>query len=186
MNYLVSSLRLCVLSLIVCSAAYPAVILGFACVAAPEARHGSLIVSADGTIVGSTLLAQSFSRPEYFWPRPSAVDYSASASGGSNLSPANRLITERASEIIGRLRLAEGELVTADLVTTSGSGLDPHITVESATMQAGRVADARRVSTEDLIQLIGETRYQPVFPGFGAEPLVNVLELNLKLDHLSK
>jgi K+-transporting ATPase ATPase C chain len=186
MNDLFCSLRLCALSLCVCSAAYPAVILGFAAVAAPETRQGSLILAGDGTIIGSELLAQGFSRPEYFWPRPSAVDYNASATGGSNLSPANPLIAERAAEIISRLQPAKGELVSADLVLTSGSGMDPHISVKSAEFQASRIADARELSLDQVIKLIDENTYQPAFGGFGVEPLVNVLEINLILDRVNQ
>jgi K+-transporting ATPase ATPase C chain len=186
MNDLICSLRLCVLSLCVCSAAYPAVILGFAAVAAPESRQGSLIIANDGTIVGSRLLAQGFSKPQYFWPRPSAVDYDASAAGGSNLSPANPLIAERAAEIISRLQPAAGELVSADLVSASGSGMDPHISLESARLQATRVAEARNLSSDKVIKLIEEKAYQPALGGFGIEPLVNVLEINLALDDLNK
>ena len=186
MNDLFCSLRLCALSLCVCSAAYPAVILGFAALVAPETRQGSLILAADGTVIGSELLAQGFTRPEYFWPRPSAVDYNASATGGSNLSPANPLIAERASEIISRLQPAEGELVSADLVSASGSGVDPHISVESARLQASRIANARDLSLDQVIKLIDEKTYQPSLAGFGVEPLVNVLEMNLIVDGVNR
>jgi K+-transporting ATPase ATPase C chain len=186
MTDFISSLRLFTLSIVVCSAAYPAVMLGFAAVAAPERRQGSLIRAEDGTIVGSRLLAQSFTRPEYFWPRPSACDYNASATAGSNLSPTNPKITERAKEIIERLQAAEGQLVPADLVLASGGGMDPHITLAAATVHAPRVAAARSLSEEQIEGLIRQHTDAPTLTALGGEPIVNVLELNLALDGLNE
>jgi K+-transporting ATPase ATPase C chain len=182
MSDIVTSLRLFVLSIIVCSAGYTALILGFAAVAAPQARQGSLVRSADGTIVGSRLLAQGFTRPEYFWPRPSACDYNASATAGSNLSPTNPKITERAQGIIERLKPGEGERVPADLVLASGGGMDPHITLGAALFQAPRVAAARALPEERVEALIREQTDSPTLDALGGEPIVNVLELNLALD----
>jgi K+-transporting ATPase ATPase C chain len=149
---------------------------------APEARHGSLIRDEEGSVVGSRLLAQDFTRPEYFWPRPSACDYNASATGGSNLSPTNPKITERAKEIISQLELQEGQLVPADLVTASGSGMDPNITLSAALFQAPRVASARRRPVESVEQLVRDCTDSSTLGLFGGEPLVNVLRLNLALD----
>lgn len=182
MGDFITSLRLFVLSILVCSAGYAALILGVAAVAAPEARHGSLVRSPDGTIVGSRLLAQNFTRAEYFWPRPSACDYNASATGGSNLSPTNPKITDRAKEIIGRLQPGEGQLVPADLVLASGGGLDPHITQSAAMFQVARVAAARNLSEEALKELVRHHTDSPTLRALGGEPIVNVLELNLALD----
>lgn len=182
MPNLIASIRLTVLSLVVCAAAYPALVLGFAAVAAPEARQGSLIRRADGTLVGSRLLAQEFTRPEYFWPRPSACGYNASATGGSNLSPTNPRITERAKEIIQRLQPGKGQLVPAELVTASGGGMDPHLTLAAALFQAPRVAAARNVPTAEIEQLIRSHTDSPTLAALGGESLVNVLELNLALD----
>jgi K+-transporting ATPase ATPase C chain len=110
MTDLITSLRLFVLSLVVCSAGYSAVMLGFAAVAAPEGRQGSLVRSKDGTIVGSQLIAQNFTRPEYFWPRPSAVGYDASATGGSNWGPTNPLLRDRVARQLGPIvTYASGE-----------------------------------------------------------------------------
>ena len=186
MSDYITSLRLFVLSIIVCSAAYPTVMLGFAAVAAPEAREGSLIRDADGTIVGSRLIAQNFTRPEYFWPRPSACDYNASATAGSNLSPTNPKITDRAKEIIGRLQPVEGKLVPADLVSASGGGMDPHITLSAANFQVPRVATARSLSEEQVRELVNQHTDSPTLAAFGGESIVNVLELNLALDKLQK
>ena len=188
MNDLITSLRLFVLSIVVCCIAYPAVILGFAAVAAPEQRAGSLIRDEEGTVIGSRLIAQSFTRPEHFWPRPSAVDYNAAATGGSNLSPTNPLLTERAAGIVERLNAPAGDVesleVPADLVAASGSGLDPHITATAALFQVPRVAQARGLSDEVVRTLVHEHSDSTTLAAIGGEPLVNVLELNIALDTL--
>jgi potassium-transporting ATPase KdpC subunit len=182
MSDFTTSLRLAGLSLAVCSAGYSLAMLGVATIVAPEARQGSLIRKDDGTVVGSRLLAQNFTRPEYFWPRPSACDYNASATGGSNLSPTNPKIAKRAKEVIGRLQPGERQLVPADLVLASGSGMDPHITLSAALLQLPRVAAARNMPVERLEELIGQHTASPTIVTFGGEQLVNVLELNLTLD----
>jgi K+-transporting ATPase ATPase C chain len=176
MSDFITSLRLFVLSI------DSAVMLAFASVAAPEKRQGSLVQNEDGTIVGSRLLAQNFTRPEYFWPRPSACDYNASATAGSNLSPTNPKITDRAKEIIGRLQPGEGQLVPADLVLASGGGMDPHITLAAAMFQVPRVAAARSIPVEQLEESIRQHTDAPTLVAFGGEAIVNVLELNLALD----
>jgi len=181
-----TSLRLFVLSLLVCSMVYPAVTLGFAVLVAPAEREGSLIRNDEGTIVGSRLLAQNFTGPNYFWPRPSACDYDASATGGSNLSPTNPEITERARRIIKHLQPGEEQLVPADLVLASGAGMDPHITLSAANFQVPRVATARNVSAQRLKELILEHTDSPTLVLSGAEPIINVLELNLALDNLQQ
>ncbi|HMP71282.1 MAG TPA: potassium-transporting ATPase subunit KdpC [Pirellulaceae bacterium] len=186
MSDLFSSLRLFAVSLFVCSVIYPALILSFAVVAAPETRNGSLLRDEQGTIIGSRLLAQDFSQDKYFWPRPSAVDYDASATGGSNYSPTNPELTKVAAEIVGRLRLADGKLVPADLVSMSGSGLDPHITLTAALVQVDRIAQARNLSSETVEALIRSRNDSPSLVKFGAEPLVNVLELNIALDRMAQ
>ncbi|HEX5103928.1 MAG TPA: potassium-transporting ATPase subunit KdpC [Pirellulaceae bacterium] len=184
MNDYLISLRLTIFSLVICSAAYPAVILGLASVAAPYKRQGSLVHDQNGTVVGSWLLAQKFTRPEYFWPRPSAVDYNASATGGSNKSPTNPDLTRRAAETLAQLQPGEGQLVPADLVAASGSGLDPNITLAAARFQAPRVAQARKLSVEKVEELINQHTDSPTLAIFGGEPLVNILLLNLALDDL--
>lgn len=186
MSDLLTSLRLFVLSLVICSAAYPAVILAFTAVAAPEKRQGSLLRDDEGTIVGSQLLAQNFTRPEYFWPRPSACDYNASATGGSNLSPTNAKIAERAIAIIGRYQPGEGELVPAELVLASGGGMDPHITLGAAEFQMARVAEARNLEEQEVRELIRQHTDSPTLAVLGGEPLVTVLELNLALDTMGR
>jgi K+-transporting ATPase ATPase C chain len=181
-----TSLRLFVLSILVCSAGYSAVMLGFATVAAPEKRQGSLLRRADGTILGSRLLAQGFTLPKYFWPRPSACDYNASATAGSNLSPTNPKITERAQEIIARLQPADAQRVPADLVLASGGGMDPHITLAAARFQVPRVAAARDMTNDEVQSVVDQHTDSPTLSALGGEPIVNVLELNLALDRLAE
>ncbi|XZE18723.1 K(+)-transporting ATPase subunit C [Pirellulaceae bacterium SH449] len=183
MSDLMTSLRLVMFSLIVCSGIYPMVILVFSMILAPEGRQGSLIRDDGGNIVGSRLLAQEFKRPEYFWPRPSAADYDASETGGSNYSPTNPVLTESAREIIERLNLETDRLVPADLVSASGSGMDPHITLAAALAQVPRVAANRGLSPDQIEQSIRAHLDSPTLVAFGAEPLVNVLMLNWSLDN---
>lgn len=181
MKDILTSLRLIVLSMIICCAAYPAMVLAIAQIAAPAKADGSLICGASGQVIGSSLIAQRFTEPRYFWPRPSAVDYDAGASGGSNLSPTNPQLTQRARNIIQRYRLKSGQRIPADLVTASGSGLDPDITLEAAKFQAPRVAAARGLSEAAVDKLI-EQNAASNGSFFGGQPIVNVLELNLALD----
>jgi K+-transporting ATPase ATPase C chain len=178
----ITSLRLILLSIAICCVAYPATILGFATVASPEARQGSLLRDERGAIVGSRLIAQGFARPEYFWPRPSAVSFDASASGGSNLSPTNPELADRAREIVNRLQPKADQLVPVDLVLASGSGLDPHITLSAALLQMSRVAAARNLPEDRVKQLVIQHTDSPALAALGGERIVNVLDLNLALD----
>jgi len=186
MKDLIASLRLVVFSLLVCCVVYPAVLLAFGRVAAPRSAEGSLIVDSAGRVIGSESLAQGFTRPEYFWPRPSAVDYNATATGGSNLSPASPEIADRARGLIERYAPATGERVPADLVTASGSGMDPHITLAAARFQIPRVAAARGRPAAEIEALIRENTDVPSLEVFGGEPLVHVLRLNLALDRAAR
>ena len=152
----------------------------------PWKATGSLIRHDNGTTFGSVLLAQAFTQPRYFWPRPSAVDYNASATGGSNLSPTNPLLTERAKALIGRYGLRAGQRLPADLVAASGSGMDPHITIQAALFQASRVASARNLPLHRVSQLIEQNKEVPTLRVFGGAPVVNVLKLNVALDTMSR
>jgi K+-transporting ATPase ATPase C chain len=171
-----------ILSLIVCCVLYPAVLLAFGQVVVPWKADGSLIRHGNGTILGSVQLAQAFTQPRYFWPRPSAVDYNAGATGASNLSPANPLLTERAKALIGRYGLQEGQRLPTDLVAASGSGMDPHVTLAAARFQAPRVASARHLPLDRVYQFIDQSTEVPTLRVFGGEPVVNVLKLNVALD----
>jgi K+-transporting ATPase ATPase C chain len=182
MKDLLTTLRLVILSLLVCCVLYPAVLLAFGQIVVPWKADGSLIRHDNGTILGSVQLAQAFTQPRYFWPRPSAVDYHASATGASNLSPANPLLTERAKALIGRYGLQEGQRLPADLVAASGSGMDPHVTLAAARFQAQRVASARHLPLDRVYQFIEQNTEAPTLRVFGGEPVVNVLKLNVALD----
>lgn len=186
MNDFALSLKHCILTQLVFCGGYTLAVLTFSMVASPEGRHGSLIADESGAIRGSSLIGQSFSEARYFWPRPSAVGYDASATGGSNLSPKNPEIAERAGGIIETLDLGEGEDVPADLVTASGSGVEPHITESSAILQVPRVARARRLTEDQVRTLVVQFKDSPTLEVLGGEPLVNVLMLNMALDRLEE
>jgi K+-transporting ATPase ATPase C chain len=165
---------------------YPLVVTGIAQVAFPQQAAGSVIVR-DGKPVGSALIGQSFSDPRYFWGRPSATSpmaNNASASGGSNLGPLNPALTDAVKSRIETLRAADpgnAAPVPVDLVTTSGSGLDPQISVAAAMYQAARVARLRALPPAQVQALI-ERYSEGRLLGFIGEPRVNVLQLNLALD----
>jgi K+-transporting ATPase ATPase C chain len=152
----------------------------------PHQANGSMIV-VDGRTVGSSLIGQAFSEPQYFWGRPSAAGadgYDASASAGSNLGPTSQALIERISAEVDRLREANGDgPVPVDLVTTSASGLDPHISPAAAEYQVARVAEARDMSADAVREFVARHTEQPVL-GFLGQARVNVLELNLDLDGL--
>jgi K+-transporting ATPase ATPase C chain len=182
MNDFLTSLRLVAVSMLLCCVLYPALMLAFAQSAVPWKADGSLLTDGGGQVVGSAQLAQNFTRPEYFWPRPSAVSYDASATGGSNLSPTNPDLTDRARSIMARYGLSDGQLIPADLVTASGSGMDPHISFNAALFQLPRVAAARRLNEDTVRALINAHTEMPTLRVFGAKPVVNVLRLNIALD----
>lgn len=169
---------------------YPALLLIIGQVAFPYQANGSLIKNAQGEIIGSALIGQSFTSERYFWSRPSTINYSqgedsapTGISGASNLAPSNPDLITRIKQEITRLQQA-GIEPTADLVYTSGSGLDPHITPEAAQVQVARVAQARSISPEQIQELIVENTDKR-FLGIFGEPGVNVLKLNLALNQLS-
>ncbi len=166
--------------------AYPGVVTAVAQVALPSQANGSMVV-ADGRPVGSVLIGQSFTDPRYLWPRPSAAGadgYDAMASGGSNLGPTNRKLIDAVTERVAALRAANGDgPIPVDLVTTSASGLDPHISPAAAEYQVGRIAAARGVPADEVRAAIDRHTDGPIL-GFLGESHVNVLEVNLDLDGL--
>jgi K+-transporting ATPase ATPase C chain len=176
--------------LIVLCGFYPLVVWGIAQVAFPSQANGSL-VERQGQIVGSGLIAQSFSSPQYFHPRPSAAGdtgYDGTSSGGSNLGPLSQKLTDQVKERVASYRtennLPAGTLIPADAVTASGSGLDPHISLKNAELQSARVAKARGLTPAQVKKLM-ETCIDGPGLGFLGEPAVNVLRLNLALDSLA-
>ncbi len=181
MTFVLGSLRLLAATLLVCVGAYTWTVLGIAWLATPATAQGSLVMAMDGRVVGGRLVAQSFSSPRYFWPRPSAVEYDAAAAGGSNKSPTSPELADRARIHIDRHDASAERPLPADLATASGSGLDPHITERAALYQAGRVAAARGATRAGVEALIARNAFSPgTF--LGQDRLVNVLELNLALD----
>jgi K+-transporting ATPase ATPase C chain len=182
---LVTSVRIVLASMAVCCILYTLIILGVGQTLTPYSANGSLIRSERGEVIGSEALAQGFSRPEYFWPRPSAVDYNASAAGGSNLSPTNPKLHDRAKAIITKMGVTAEKKIPADLVTTSGSGMDPHITLRAATYQAERIASARGLPVRSVTETLSKYAKRPG-GALTSEPLVNVLDVNIALDRLGK
>jgi K+-transporting ATPase ATPase C chain len=167
--------------------AYPLAMTGVAQLLMPQRADGSLIVR-EGRVIGSSLIAQRFTRPDYFNPRPSAAGqgYEADKSGATNLGPNNRRLIESIIERTNQLRAELGERrIPIGAVTSSGSGLDPHIAPQTAFAQASRVARARNMTESDVYQLIRSHIEDRTFTILG-EPRVNVLHLNLALDALPK
>lgn len=182
-----TSIRYTILATILCGILYPLLVTGVAGVLFPHQAAGSLILK-NGQVIGSELIAQSFTSDRYFHPRPSAAGngYDATSSGGSNLAQSSAKLVQRIQGDIDKLSKENpGKPVPIDLVTTSGSGLDPDITPDAAYFQAPRVAKARGLSEEQVRQLI-DRHVAARQLGLLGEPRVNVLELNLDLDTISK
>lgn len=182
-----TSIRFTLLMTLAFGIVYPLALTGVAGAIFPHKAAGSLIVR-NGQVIGSELLAQSFTSDKYFHPRPSAAGngYDATSSGGSNLAQSNAKLVQRMQADIDKLAAENpGHPVPIDAVTTSGSGLDPDITPDNAWFQAPRVAKARGLTEEAMDQLIRQHTQPRTFSLLG-EPRVNVLELNLALDQLAK
>ena len=173
---------------LVCCGLYPLLVFGIAQLCFPAKANGSLIVDAHGAVLGSRLIGQPFTADKYFHPRPSSAGngYDPTSSGGSNLGPTSQKLRDTIAQNLADYRsqngLATNAPVPADAVTGSSSGLDPHISPENAALQAPRVAKARNLSLEKVQQLIKDNT-DAADLGFLGDPGVNVLKLNLALDH---
>jgi len=191
---LLTQLRPAIVSFILLTALtgilYPLVVTGIAQTVFKPQAEGSLIVLPNGKIAGSSLIGQNFDDPKYFWGRISATSpaYNASSSSGSNLGPLNPALIDEVKGRISALKTADpnnNDPIPVDLVTSSGSGLDPHISQAAANYQLERVARARGLSTEAVQQIINQNT-QGRFLGFLGEPVINVLQVNLALDEHKK
>jgi K+-transporting ATPase ATPase C chain len=180
------ALRMLVALTVLTGIAYPLLVTGIAQLAFPHQANGSLVESG-GKTVGSTLIGQPFSDPKYFWSRPSATSpqpYNAMASSGSNQGPRNPALADAVKDRVKALRDADPDskpAVPADLVTASGSGLDPEISVAAAEFQVHRVAKARGLAEDKVRALVSANTSGRTFGVLG-EPRVNVVSLNLALD----
>lgn len=182
-----TSIRFTLVTALLLGIAYPLLVTGIASVIFPHKAGGSLILK-DGQIIGSELLAQSFTSDRYFHPRPSAAGngYDATASGGSNLAQSSETLVDRIQGSIDKLAAENpGKPVPIDLVSTSASGLDPDVTPDAAYFQIPRVAKARGIGEDRLHKFIEQNTTSRQF-GLLGEPRVNVLALNLELDKLQK
>lgn len=186
MKNLLTAVLMTIVTTVLLGLIYPLVVTGLAQVIFPDKANGQLVKRADGTVIGSRLIGQPFSSPGYFRSRPSAAGangYDAAGSSGSNLGPTNKKLIDRVKADVEKLQAENpGKPVPIDLVTTSASGLDPHISPAAAEFQVSRVARERGLSEADVRNVVVAHTEGRQF-GFLGEPRVNVLELNFDLDN---
>lgn len=186
LKQLIPGFRIALVLTVLTGVIYPGIVTGLCQLLFRQQANGSLVVK-DGRIMGSSLIGQNFTKPEYFHPRPSAAGnegYDASASGGSNLGPTSKKLIDRVRRNVEEFRKENPEYqgpIPVDMVTASGSGLDPHISPASAYAQSFRVAKARRIPVDRVNQLIAEYTEPPSW-GFLGDARVSVLQINLALD----
>jgi potassium-transporting ATPase KdpC subunit len=180
------AIRFTVVTTVVFGLGYPLLVTGLSQVIFPKQANGSLI-EKNGQVIGSRLIAQGFSGDAYFHPRPSAAGngYDPRVSGGSNLGPTNQVLVARVQQDVAKWQLENpGRKIPADLVTASGSGLDPDISPANADFQTERVAKARGIGVDELRKIVARHSL-PRQLGILGEARVNVLELNLELDEIA-
>lgn len=182
---MLKNLRLTLVLLFICGVGYPLAMTGFSQLIMPAKAEGSLLTDQDGKVVGSELIGQTFNDPKYFSGRVSSIDNNAAGSGSGNYAPSNEDMIERTKSDIDIFLKNNPDIqkkdIPADLLTNSGSGLDPHISPLAAEIQVPRIAAERGVSEEELLTIIKEHTEERQLGVFG-EPRVNVLNLNLALD----
>jgi potassium-transporting ATPase KdpC subunit len=186
MRTLITSIKALLIFSILLGVIYPFAIYGIAKLAFPSKASGSLIMH-DGRSVGSELIGQSFNKPEFFHSRPSQVSYDAAGSGASNLGPSSKklmdLVSERIKQVRDENNLDSTTQIPPDMVLASASGLDPHISIQNAILQAGRIEKSRGISKQELHNLI-MNNIDDDFLGIWGAPGVNVLKLNIALSDL--
>jgi K+-transporting ATPase ATPase C chain len=172
-----------VITMVIFGGLYHVGVWGLTSMVMPFRAEGSLVRGADGGVIGSTLIAQGFGSASYLHPRPSAVDYNAASTGGSNLGPSNPSHHEDVAGLIQTFKALNGDIVAppVEMVTTSGGGLDPHVPPMAASAQAGRIASARGVPVDRVNDIIAGHVEAPALGVFGRSR-VNVLAVNLALD----
>jgi len=184
-KYMLQSIRLTLVLLVLLSVIYPIIVAIAGSFSKGNGGGGKL--TRNSKVIGYTLIGQSFSNPEYFWGRPSAVAYNAAASGGSNKGPSNvnylKVVSGRIDTLLKYHPYLKKAAIPADMVTASGSGLDPDISVQGAFIQIKRVATYRKLNERIVANLVKENTQKPLFGLFGPSS-VNVLKLNLALDEL--
>jgi K+-transporting ATPase ATPase C chain len=187
-KYFLPAIKMLLLTMILFGIIFPLLIVGIAKVIAPNEGKGKTVI-LNGQIIGFELIGQSFTSDSYFNSRPSAVNYNAAATGGSNKGPNNseylKVVEERISDILAKNPAIKKEQIPVDLITSSGGGLDPHISVQAALIQIPRIAKIREMNVNELKQLVNTHTERPLFGLFGTSR-INVLNLNLALDRAVK
>ncbi|HPE61621.1 MAG TPA: K(+)-transporting ATPase subunit C [Thiolinea sp.] len=183
LNSLITGLRIAVASMVVCVGGYAGIVWAVGQTVTPFTANGSILTDGAGQVIGSRQIAQAFTRPEYVWPRPSAVDYDGAGAGGSNWSPTSQMVHDRGVAMVAAYGATAENPLPADLATASGAGLDPHISEAGALYQVARVAEARGVPVQQVEALIRDHARSPGAFLTG-DRIVNVLDLNLALDDM--
>ncbi len=180
---MLQALRFTFIVFLISGIVYPLLITGMGQTLFSKQANGSLIPNQQGVVIGSSLIGQNFTRPEYFHPRPSANGYDAANSGGSNYGPTNQKLMNRiqADALAYQQANPTSKTIPVDAVSASASGLDPDISISNALAQVSRVATVRHLTPKDVRQLVLNHQEQPLFT---ERPYVNVLQLNMALDSL--
>ncbi len=185
-TYFFSALKITFITLLFFGVAYPLLIVGIAQIVAPNSGKGEL-VEMDGKVLGFSLIGQKFTSDKYFNSRPSAVEYNAAATGGSNKGPSNpdylALVEQRVQDFLSKNPTVKRSDIPVDIVTASGGGLDPDISIQAAIIQIPRIAKARDISEEKLTELVNKNTSHPLLGLMGTSS-VHVLKLNIALDEM--